>query len=251
MKESVRLCAVVPVYRHGEPLAGVVRELIEKSIPVIVVDDGNDEVVKIHIAKVQASYPETMVVTLPVNRGKGAAVMAGMDKALSLGYTHALQVDADGQHGLETLESVISIVREQPEALVCGYPVYDDSVPSARKNGRKFTNLWVSIETLSRGIVDAMCGFRVYPVAKTCETFHRRSIGKRMTFDIEVIVQLHWSGMPMRFLPIRVVYPEGGVSNFRMFRDNVAISLMHTKLFFGMIFRLPVLLFRKVRRHVG
>ena len=94
-----------------------------------------------------------------------------------------------------------------------------------------------------------MCGFRLYPVERTCRVLSRARIGLRMTFDIEILVRLSWKGVALRFLPIAVIYPEGGVSNFRMVRDNAAISAMHAKLFFGMLLRSPILIARKVARH--
>ena len=187
--------------------------------------------------------------TLAVNGGKGAAVLAGIFRARDLGYTHAFQIDADGQHDAGPIAQFIEASRQKPEAVICGYPVYGESAPSSRKNGRKITNFWVAIETLSFDIQDAMCGFRLYPVAAVCKLASRAHLGLRMTFDIDIIVRLHWVGVRTDFLPIGVTYPEGGVSNFRMVRDNVAISAVHTRLFFGMIVRLPLILLRKAKRH--
>lgn len=242
-------CAVVPVFRHGKTLRAVVDAVMARGLPVIVVDDGNERETKEYIAQLKADVPSVEIVTLPVNRGKGGAVIAGLFRARELAYTHAFQIDADGQHDTAPLADFLEAGRAHPEAVICGYPRYDESVPASRRNGRKITNLWVAIETLSLEIVDAMCGFRLYPVERTCRVLSRARIGLRMTFDIEILVRLSWKGVALRFLPIAVIYPEGGVSNFRMVRDNVAISAMHTKLFFGMLLRSPILIARKVARH--
>ena len=63
-----------------------------------------------------------------------------------------------------------------------------------------------------------------------------------MGFDIDILVKLYWSGVPVIDSPVKVTYPEGGTSNFRMVHDNIEISMVHTRLFFGMLFRLPKLL---------
>ncbi len=249
MSEAYNPCAVVPVYRHGKTLLGVVQAIMSRGLPVIVVDDGNESETKGYIEGVKKAIPDVEVVTLAVNGGKGAAVLAGIFRARDLGYTHAFQIDADGQHDAGPIAQFIEASRQKPEAVICGYPVYGESAPSSRKNGRKITNFWVAIETLSFDIQDAMCGFRLYPVAAVCKLASRAHLGLRMTFDIDIIVRLHWVGVRTDFLPIGVTYPEGGVSNFRMVRDNVAISAVHTRLFFGMIVRLPLILLRKAKRH--
>jgi glycosyltransferase involved in cell wall biosynthesis len=249
MSGTFNPCAVVPVFRHGKTLRAVVDAVMARGLPVIVVDDGNERETKDYIARLKADVPSVEVVTLPVNRGKGGAVIAGLFRARELAYTHAFQIDADGQHDTAPMADFLEAGRAYPEAVICGYPRYDESVPASRRNGRKITNLWVAIETLSLEIVDAMCGFRLYPVERTCRILSRARIGLRMTFDIEILVRLSWKGVALRFLPIAVIYPEGGVSNFRMVRDNVAISAMHTKLFFGMLLRSPILIARKVVRH--
>jgi hypothetical protein len=88
-----------------------------------------------------------------------------------------------------------------------------------------------------------MCGFRIYPL-KTSWPVMKRLHNKRMGVDIEIIVRLAWADVQMRFFPVKVNYPKDGVSNFRMFHDNVVISMTHTMLCFGMLFRLPILLSR-------
>jgi len=105
----------------------------------------------------------------------------------------------------------------------------------------------VRINTLSTRIEDAMCGFRVYPLAAIVELAKRASFGSRMEFDPEILVRAAWAGIPLISMPTQVTYPIDGVSHFKMWRDNVRISWMHTRLFFGMLWRLPVLLTRNIR----
>ena len=132
--------------------------------------------------------------------------------------------------------------------VVTGQPVFDTSVPKARLYGRYATHVWVWINTLSFDIRDAMCGFRVYPLAPTLRLFDDVAIGRRMDFDVEVLVRLYWRGLRVVNLPTRVTYPADGVSHFDVLRDNLRISWMHTRLFFGMLPRAPMLLWRKVAR---
>ncbi|MDC7219032.1 MAG: glycosyltransferase family 2 protein [Spirochaetales bacterium] len=247
-KNEFNPCALVPVYNHGSTVRDVVLSLDKYDLPVILVDDGSDEDTAQALREVDGEFSTCHLFTHEVNQGKGGAVITGLVEAEKLGYTHALQVDADGQHDVSAVEIFLKESQAHREALVAGYPVYDESVPTARKLGRKLTTGMVYIETLSRDIVDAMCGFRMYPVESCCRLIEATRVGKRMDFDTQFLVKLHWRGVKMIFHPVRVIYPEGGISHFRMFRDNVMISKMHTFLVIGMIFRSPRLIARKFKR---
>ena len=248
MKENYRPCAVIPVYNHGSTVRAVVNSLKPYGLSAVLVDDGSDRETAEELEKTARDIEGCHLFTLPQNQGKGGAVMKGLLEAENLGFTHALQVDADGQHDVSDVEKFLNLSRQYPDNLIAGYPVYDETVPTARKVGRKLTTFMVHLETLSRDIVDAMCGFRLYPLAESCRLIRKASLGKRMEFDIQYLVKLHWKGMSMRFLPVRVIYPEGGISHFRMFRDNAMISKMHTLLVIGMVLRSPSLLVKNHRR---
>ncbi|RPI63757.1 MAG: glycosyltransferase family 2 protein, partial [Lysobacterales bacterium] len=115
----MRVCVVVPVYNHGEPLRVTAARLAEFGLPVLVVDDGSDEATKAAIADVAARHC-VEVVTLASNSGKGHAVMAGLRAAAQRGFTHAIQVDADGQHDLRDLPRLLAVAKSAPAALICG-----------------------------------------------------------------------------------------------------------------------------------
>lgn len=242
-------CVIIPVYNHGETLAGTLEEISSFNLATFVVDDGSDADTKAILDGIEDEFDVTRI-TLDENQGKGAAVMTGFRRACDDGYTHAIQVDADGQHDIGDLGVLIDEAWKNPNALISGDPRFDESVPASRLYGRKVTRIWVWIETLSLSIPDAMCGFRVYPLEQCVRLMDDVQIGPRMEFDIEIAVRLYWRGVPFIAVPTRVVYPEEGTSHFRLWQDNARISWMHTKLFFGMLLRLPILLLRKfgVRR---
>ncbi len=243
---DLKFCAIVPVYRHESTTRKVAESLSAQGLAVILVDDGNTPEGHAILEAVARDVPETTLVTHAKNGGKGKAVISGLEKAFELGYTHALQMDADGQHDALAIPFFLKAARKHPEDLIAGMPQYDASVPKAREQGRKITNFWVAIETLSKDIPDSMCGFRVYPV-KSVWPVAKKIRTYRMGFDIEILVRLAWAGLKMRFYPIKVSYPEDGVSNFRVFGSNVEISWTHTKLCTGMILRLPMLLWRRLK----
>jgi glycosyltransferase involved in cell wall biosynthesis len=240
-------CALIPCFNHGATLAAVVERLRPFNLHCIVVDDGSEPDSRARLDAFCATANNVTVLRLNTNRGKGVAVMTGLAEAARQGFTHALQVDADGQHEIEKAPQLLNLAQQYPDYLISGRPVYDASVPSSRLYGRYVTHVLVWLETLSLSLKDSMCGFRVYPVAAALAI---PRVGARMDFDTEIMVKLYWSGTPCLFVPVRVIYPEGGISNFRMLHDNLLMASLHVRLLLGMILRAPRLLWQRGMRRV-
>ncbi|PTP84910.1 glycosyltransferase family 2 protein [Vibrio splendidus] len=242
-ESNYKACFLIPCFNHGATMPSVVSSLLNFELPIIIVDDGSELETK-HFLTPLADSPSVTLVTLHQNQGKGGAVKAGIKRAQELGFSHAIQIDADGQHELDALPALIQASQTKPQHLISGQPVYDESVPKARLYGRYATHIWVWIETLSLSIKDSMCGFRAYPIDKTQTVLNKYDVGSRMDFDIEILVRLYWEGCDIDFVETRVIYPENGISHFDALWDNVKISWMHTRLFFGMLPRAPKLIAR-------
>lgn len=240
---------IVPVYNHGSTLEDVVKNLLPHGLPVIVVDDGNDEKNKAFVRAVGEKYPLVTVVERAKNGGKGKAMESGLKKAHEMALTHVLQIDSDGQHDAARVERFLELSRQNPDALICGYPEYDKNAPVHRVNGRRIANGWVHIVSLNWDIKDALIGFRVYPVEPYFNLIKKHAIiDARMGYDIDILVHLSWAGVPVVSESVKVSYPKDGISNFRMVRDNLRIAGTYTRLCVGMILRLPLLAARKIKR---
>ncbi len=226
------------MYNHPRSIGAVVEQLRTLQIPCWLIDDGSavecQQVLR-DLATREASW--VRLERLPSNQGKGQAMAHGFACALAAGHTHALQIDADGQHDPADAEKLLAQACAYPEAVVTGIPIFDESVPKGRLYGRYLTHVWVWINTASLQIRDSMCGFRVYPLAATVERMRAEHVGPRMEFDTEILVRLFWNGVPVISVPTRVRYPSDGISHFRLWRDNVRITLMHTRLFCTMLAR--------------
>ncbi|WP_192890138.1 glycosyltransferase family 2 protein [Vibrio bathopelagicus] len=242
-ESSYKACFLIPCFNHGATMPAVVSSLLEFELPIIIVDDGSELTTKQFLTPLSDS-PSVTLVTLEQNQGKGGAVKAGIKRAQDLGFSHAIQIDADGQHDLDALPALIQASQDKPQHLISGQPIYDESVPKARLYGRYATHIWVWIETLSLSIKDSMCGFRAYPINQTQAVLNKYDVGSRMDFDIEILVRLYWEGCDIDFVETQVIYPENGISHFDALWDNVKISWMHTRLFFGMLPRAPKLIAR-------
>lgn len=242
----IRPCAVVPVYDHEHAVGAVVDSLIAAGLTCILVDDGSRASCAKMLDQLGATIPGVQVVRRAHNGGKGAAVTDGLRAAMAAGHTHALEVDADGQHAVEDVPAFLAAANAAPHAVICGRPVFDVSMPRARFYFRYLTHVFVWLNTLSFDIRDSMCGFRIYPLAATLAMIDAEHPGARMDFDVEVLVRLHWRGVPMRWIDTRVRYPTDGVSHFRLLLDNALISRLHALLFLGMLRRIPKLLARRL-----
>lgn len=244
---------LIPVYNHGKACFEVVKSLIPycstNNVKILLIDDGNKEETKLFLQQAKNTFSDYLdLVVLEKNSGKGGAFKAGIIYAYNNGFTHALQMDADGQHDYKRVEFFINKSKENPNYMICGFPEYDDSVPSHRKNGRKFANNWCKIVTWNKNIVDSMCGFRLYPIKETYDFLTKSFFDKRMGFDIDILVRLIWKNIPFKFYSVKVTYPKDGISNFNVVRDNIRISWVFTKLCCGMFIRIPKLLFYKIKQ---
>lgn len=240
-------CVVIPVYNHERAIGAVVDSIRAQGLPILLVDDGCSAACAAELRRLSALVDVELLVH-PENRGKGAAVCTGFRAAHERGFTHAVQIDADGQHTLGDVRRFVEEARAFPDSVICGSPLFDASIPRSRYYGRYLTHGMVWFETLSFDIIDSMCGFRVYPLAAVMQLIVQRPVGAHMDFDTDIIVRLHWRAVPMRWIETRVTYPLDGVSHFRLFFDNVLMTSLHVRLVLGMLLRLPILLWRKAQR---
>ncbi len=233
---SANYCVVIPTYDNPLTLEAVVERVREHVADVIVVDDGSGEEARA-VARSLQTRGRATVFFRETNGGKGAAVLSGLAVAKERGFSHALQLDADGQHDTDDIPRFIAASKSNERALVLGQPVFDSSAPRGRLWGRKVSVLFCAIETMSARVGDPLCGFRVYPVGPTLAT---KPSGRVMDFDPEIAVRLAWAGLPILHVSTRVKYigrDEGGVSHYRGFADTLKISLMHTRLCIEGVFR--------------
>lgn len=240
---TFRICIVVPVFNHGSSAIALARKLKPFGLQAFMVNDGSDAACCAELHDLAKRNDWIQIFDHPENRGKGAAVLTGLRAAQAQGHTHAVQIDADGQHDPDDIPRFLRLAKANPKSLIVGHPEFDDSVPKVRLIARYITHVWVWIETLSFTIRDSMCGFRVYPLEPVIRLAERVRLGRRMDFDPEVLVRLHWEGVSIISVSTKVTYPIGGHSHFKLWHDNCLITWMHTRLVVGMLWR--VLCFRR------
>ena len=240
---------LIPSYNPGQKVFETVRAARQQWEPVWVVVDGSTDGTAAGLQALARQDPGLRVIVREKNGGKGSAVLDGLTEATALGFTHVLTMDSDGQHPADRIGAFMAESSAYPAAMILGEPVFDTSAPSIRVKGRKISNWWANLETLWWGIHDSLFGFRVYPIAPLLRLMSTTLWMRRFDFDVEAVVRLSWRGVLARNLPAQVRYftaAEGGVSHFNYWRDNVLLSSMHFRLFFGFVIRLPFLLARQI-----
>jgi len=245
---------LIPSYDTGAQLLPTVQQALAAWQPVWVVIDGSTDgsarLLDGLLDPARPTFqPALRVIELPVNRGKGGAILQGLVEAAQAGFTHVLTMDADGQHPADLIPAFMAASAASPKAMILGQPVFDASAPALRVRGRRISNWWVNLETFDAGIGDSLFGFRVYPVAPLLQIMLGRRWMRRFDFDAEAVVRLCWHGVepvnvaaPVRYLTAE----EGGVSHFNYLRDNLLLTWMHSRLLLGFVVRLPLLLWRRV-----
>jgi glycosyltransferase involved in cell wall biosynthesis len=250
MQASLSHLVLIPSYNPGAMVYETVKAARQRWTPVWVVVDGSTDGTAEGLLKMAAGDPGLQIIVLKENQGKGSAVLHGIDLAFRQGFTHVLTMDSDGQHDAGMIPVFMEQSGQKPEAMVLGVPIFDASAPTVRVKGRKISNWWANFETCGGGIGDSLFGFRVYPIAPLRTIMQKHGWMRRFDFDPEAVVRLSWHGVKPVNIPAKVRYlnaAEGGVSHFNYWRDNKLLTWMHTRLFFGFLLRLPVLLWRKLR----
>jgi glycosyltransferase involved in cell wall biosynthesis len=226
---------LIPAFNPGRLLAATVDGALEAWPNVWVIVDGSTD--GSHESLLANPRPGLKVVVLPENGGKGSAVFAGAELAKASGFTHALVMDADGQHPASRIADFMAASAHAPDALICGRPIFGPEAPRARLYGRKLSVGLVHFETSGRGAADPLFGFRVYPLAPLVAVLKATHGGRRYDFDPEVAVRLSWAGTRAINLDAECVYvprDSGGVSHFRYLRDNLTMIRMHVRLMLAM-----------------
>lgn len=247
----MRLLILIPSYNTGpDLLARTVESALGQWPDVWVVMDGSTDGSEEVVRTLLPQHPGLRLIEQRPNRGKGAAVLNGIEQAQREGFTHALAMDADGQHPALHVPVFVRLSEQHPEAMLLGCPQFGPEAPQLRVQGRKISNAWTNIETLGWGIGDSLFGMRVYPIEALLKAFASSSFGRRFDFDTEMAVRIAWQGVPVINVPTPVRYlsqAEGGVSQFRYLRDNTLLTWMHARLLIGFFIRLPLLMWRLLR----
>ncbi len=219
---DLNVCVIIPTYNNDKTLNRVIDGVLIYTNQIIIVDDGSTD----QTSAILKTYPNLKQIHFSKNKGKGMALREGFKKALSLGYDYAITIDSDGQHYPDDIPVFIEALKKDKYALLIGSRnMTHDSVPKGSSFGNKFSNFWFWAETGIK-LTDTQSGFRLYPLNPLSDI---KFYTNKFEFEIEVIVKAAWRGVPVKNVPIKVLYDEEErVSHFRPFKDFTRISILNT-----------------------
>ncbi|MEN4759298.1 DUF2062 domain-containing protein [Chryseobacterium sp. C39-AII1] len=217
-----KICVLIPTYNNEKTLKRVINGVLNYTENIIVVNDGSTDSTK----EILNEYPQIDVINLPENKGKGNGLKIGFRKAKELGYNYAITIDSDGQHYPDDLPVFVeALLKEQDDVLLIGNRnMAQDGIPKKSSFGNRFSNFWFWFETGIR-LEDTQSGYRLYPLHK----IPKKYFTPKFEFEIEIIVRTAWRHIPVKNVPIKVLYdPAERVSHFRPFKDFTRISILNT-----------------------
>ena len=219
-----KICIVIPTYNNEKTLKRVIDGVLAYTPNIIIVNDGSTD----STPQVLGLYPQLIVITIPENKGKGNGLKIGFRKAIELGYSYAITIDSDGQHYPDDIPVFVeALLAEKEEVLLIGNRnMSQDGIPKKSSFGNRFSNFWFWFETGIK-LEDTQSGYRLYPLHK----IPKKYFTPKFEFEIEIIVRTAWRHVPVKNVPIKVLYdPAERVSHFRPFKDFTRISILNTVL---------------------
>ena len=217
-----KICVLIPTYNNEKTLKRVIDGVLDYTENIIVVNDGSTD----STLKILQGYPQITVINLPENKGKGNGLKIGFRKAKELGYHYAITIDSDGQHYPDDIPVFAeALLQESQDVLLIGNRnMSQDGIPKKSSFGNRFSNFWFWFETGIK-LEDTQSGYRLYPLHK----IPKKYFTPKFEFEIEIIVRTAWRHVPVKNVPIKVLYdPAERVSHFRPFKDFTRISILNT-----------------------
>jgi len=233
VRSNPKTIILIPSFNTGAVLEHVVKDALSVHPDVWLLIDGSTDQSYQTLDRFRNQHSGFRITVFQKNEGKGSTLLKGALLAKTEGFTHFVSMDADGQHPASHVPMLLESIRQNPDALVMGQPVFDKSAPKIRLWGRKLTLMMTDIETGFGGLGDTLYGFRAYPIDPFLKAFASTSHARGYDFDPEIAVRLFWNGLRPVQVSIPVRYfeaSEGGVSHFHYLRDNLKLTLLHFRL---------------------
>lgn len=238
-RDPMRICLLIPHYEHSTAIGPLLERLEPHGLPCIVVDDGSGDSARKILRALEKRFPWVTMVWRRENGGQGAAKRTGYHYAIEQGYTHCIEMDADGQHDADDVPVFVQVLQDHPSAIAFGDPQFGDDAPWVRVWGRQLSRGLVWAACGSTAINDPLCGYRAMPLAAAVAVEDSAHTGNRMDHDAEFAVRMYRAGLPVVNVPTRVVYPTDGVSHFDMVRDNLRLAATYARLLAELPLALP------------
>ena len=203
---------VIPAYNVEGTLAAVaagVRAALG-IITIVAVDDGSSD-----RTRLVAERTCDRVIGFSGNRGKGAALRAGFEAALTLGAPVILTIDADGQHDPSRASSLVDALATAD--VVVGARARDRGMPLHRRVSNALSSRAISA-CAGCPLPDTQSGYRAIRGAVAHDI---KPVGDRYEFETEFLILAGQAGYRIAAVPVPTIY--GAPSHFRELRDSARV----------------------------
>jgi glycosyltransferase involved in cell wall biosynthesis len=224
----------IPAFNEEKNIAGIITKLKDVTDKIIVCDDGSSD-----LTATIAEQLGTIVIKHDKNLGYGAAIRSIFLKAKTLDSNTLVTFDADGQHRVEDIQSVIKPINDHVSDVVIGSRFLDDSekeVPNYRKVGIKVITK-ITNASIKKQLTDSQSGFRAYN-KKIISEVKPSELG--MGVSTEILIKASNKEFIIGEVPITVSY-EGNTSTHNPVSHGTSVlfstlkftSIEHPLKFYG------------------
>lgn len=223
---------IIPAYNEEASLSQVIEELrtFSANFDILLVNDGSRD----RTEEIAVGLGLTTL-TLPFNSGVGGAMRLGYKYARDREYLHAVQLDADGQHNPQDIQTLVDGLNESDICIGARFAGSGDyQVEGSRKIAMKTLSFLLSKATHSR-LTDTTSGFRA--ANKAAISFFADNYPAEYLGDtIEVLVASHKAGLTISQIPVTMrerlagsPSQNWGKSLIHLLRSLLALSVALTK----------------------
>jgi Glycosyl transferase family 2 len=211
-----RVAAVIPAYQAA-PSVGAVVAGVQRLLPeVLVVDDGSTDG-----TAAAAAAAGARVVSLPANRGKGAALAAGFRDLFGRGFTAVVTLDADGQHLPEEIPSLLAAAAAGADLVLGVRDHLFVQMSGVRRTSNRLSSAAISLAAGQR-LSDVQTGFRLYTRRLIADVGFPES---RFEAESAVVVRAARRGFRVVTVPVRLGFADGRTSShYRPLVDSLRIA---------------------------
>ena len=208
-----RALALIPAFNEAGPIVDVIRRAQPHVREVVVIDDGSTDA-----TSAVARAAGATVLRHDVNRGKGAAIITGLDYLRQSSAQCGVFIDADGQHDPEALPAFLALAEQTGAGIVIGSRMTDThSMPALRLWTNRFMS-WLTGKLARQVIPDSQCGYRLL-TRTILPDLHLATA--RFETETEMLIQAGRAGHKIVSVPIRTIYLPGRVSRIQPAGDGV------------------------------
>ncbi|MFH0874117.1 MAG: glycosyltransferase family 2 protein [Candidatus Komeilibacteria bacterium] len=204
MENTSSIYIVIPAYNVADRrLRAVLEQLRTLPYQVVVVDDGSGD------ATAEIAREFTTVISHPLNRGQGAALLTGMRYALQQGAEIIVHFDADGQMDPNDIAAMIAPLQQNEELdLVLGSRFLQvNNIPWTKKYLLQKPALIFQHLTSGLRLTDVHNGFRAFRATAAARLDIRQD---RMAHASEIIMQIKRHGWRYQEVPVTIRYYDYG-----------------------------------------